>query len=244
MSRINWMNIAIWTGLLVSILLSSGISYAQWNRLDAVRVDRARVDQQIALQEKAREALEKGPRAPTGILTAPDNGREEVEFLSQLQRLMSLSGVKQIQLDRVALSPLPSINNAKPATGTTSTNASPRATGNKPAGPPQPSLLDLPLGVRAISSNLIVQGGFANIHYFIHTVQNYRYQVRAINMNSLRVEPTDDKGNLRATMRLTRFIRPPETTLSPILSDSSPGNAAPAPAGSVGSMGRPTVPNR
>jgi hypothetical protein len=207
MSRVNWMNIATWLVLAVCVLLAFFIGYYGLNNYSNAVTDRDAVKNQIAIQDAAARNLERSHRPLAETLAYPDNGKEEYDFLSQLQLLMAMAGVRQVQLERTGVTPLPSITKVTEDARTKEPRASQKPE-NRAGARQEPSLTNLPLGVRARSTNLAVQGSFASVRQFTYLVQNYRYRKRAINLNSLQVVPVDEKGTVRATLTLTRFVRP------------------------------------
>lgn len=216
--RINWMSIATWLLLAVCILLAFGFGYVQWNHLTSTRREKAQVDQQIAMQSQKYSEFLRDPRLKLDLLASEQRTMEDSEFLAQLRVLMLNANVQPVQISPCRLTPLPPIEG--------------------PINPKDknvlPSLTNLPFGVRALSNSLTVQGTFPSIFQFLQLVQNYRYQTRAINTNSMQLAGPDEKGNLRANLTVTRFVRPiapGKSGLSPIGTRSTPeddGAAKPA----------------
>lgn len=241
MSRVNWMSIASWLALAVCVVLAFMIGYYSWNNLASTRREEEAVNHQIALQDRAKMELDQSRAHPSGVISAPDNGREDAEFLSQLQRLMLASGVKQVSLLRAALAPLPTIGRSATAATSGSAMSSTTKDGQPPAKP-EYSLANLPLSERAISSGIVVVGQFSGIRQFTYLLRNYKYQVRTININSLQIASEDSKSaSLRATYVLTRFVRPPDAALNPILSGVPGAEGNPSGAGELAPQ-NPAVP--
>ena len=139
MARVNWMSVATVLVLVVCVILAFFIGYYGWHNLNAALADKDAMRYQIALQDTLARQLEQKHQPMVDLLTTPDNSTEEYEFLSQLQLLMAMSGVKQVQLDRTPLTPLPSITKvAADAEAKKSRDANNRST---------PSLTNLPMGV-------------------------------------------------------------------------------------------------
>jgi hypothetical protein len=210
-------------------------------------MDRNAVQNQIAIQDAAARNLERGHRPLADTLAYPDNGREEYEFLSQLQLLMAMAGVRQVQLERTSVSPLPSIAKVAEETQQKEPRASHKPE-NRADASLEPSLTNLPLGVRARSTNLAVQGAFASVRQFTYLIQNYRYRKRAINLNSLQIVPVDEKGTVRATLTLTRFVRNasdrnPTPAFGPVTENQVP-RLPPGTPDTPGMPGNPGTPAR
>lgn len=216
MSRVNWMNIATGAVLMISLLFAFAYGWYQWGNAQRARQAQEEVRRQVALAE--RELLERrgSYRTTLGKIAAPDTREEDANFLSTLQVLMAASGVKQVQMDRARVEPLPSIARIASAGIASSAPADTNA-------PAEPSITNLPLGVRAIATNLVVQGTLSSVRLFLYQLQSLRYRSRAVNVNSLQLSLLDDRGTLRASMMLTRFVRPESDPLRPIGTEEDTG---------------------
>lgn len=201
MSRVNLLNIAIWGVLAVCIVLAFSYGYFQWSRLDRTQRSRVVVDRNIAAADAHKRTLDSKRREPTWILTQPNSEHEDSDFLNQLQRLIRIAGVKQVQIDRTNLSPLPTYGKPSASSGTQTSS------GSQEPGKAEFSLVNLPLGAQAIATNLVVQGSYMNVRAFLYQIRNFRYAVRAINLNNVMLS-ADDSGMVRATMSITRFVVP------------------------------------
>lgn len=210
MSRINWMNIATGAVLVISLLFAFLYGWYQWGNAVRANQSEEEVRRQISLAEQELRQRSEGYKSTLGTITAPDEPDEDADFLRNLQVLMNASGVKQVQVDRARLEPLPSIGRAAADTGGAT------APPNDPNATPEPSIINLPIGVRALPTSLVVQGPFSSIRLFLYQLQSFRYRSRAININSMQISMADDKGSLRASLMLTRFVRPERDTLQPI----------------------------
>lgn len=207
MSRINWMNIAIGAVLVVSILFAFLYGWYQWGNKTRANQNQSEVRRQIAMVEQELREKQADYKPLIGTLTAPDEMQEDAAFLRNLQVLMNASGVKQVQIDRARIEALPTIG--KPAAGTPGASGAAANNANQdPNAPPEPSITNLPLGVRALSNNLVVQGTFSSVRLFLYQIQSLRFRSRAININSMQISMADDKGTLRAALVVTRFLRP------------------------------------
>jgi hypothetical protein len=247
MSRVNWMNIATWLVLAVCVLLAFFIGYYGLNNLNNALTDRDAVQNQIAIQDTAARNLERSHRPLADTLAYPDNGKEEYDFLSQLQLLMTMAGVRQVQLERTSVTSLPSIAKVTEDPQKKEPRTSQRSE-NRAGVSLEPSLTNLPLGARARSTNLAVQGPFASVRQFTYLVQNYRYRKRAINLNSIQIVPVDEKGTVRATLTLTRFVRPaddqnPAPASGPATDNQTP-RLPPGTPDTPGMPGNPGTPAR
>lgn len=237
MQQINWMKIATWTALVVCLLLAFGFGYSQWSRLQNVQQDNERVDKQIVGQTLDREKLEKSERPAMKVLAAPDNRQEEVDFLVLLDQLSRSAHVRQIRSERIT--PLPLSTYAKAAAEASPDKKKPPSKKNAPV---EPSLLNMPLGVHPVSVNFTIQGTFPAVRDFTYQLNNYRYDFRAININSLNMRLMDDKNTVQAVMTLTRFVRPDTPTMSPIRPGEPPNPAArPGLSSSITPMGSPRL---
>jgi hypothetical protein len=201
MSRVSWMNIASLATVGVCLLLAYLVTFAQWTRLQEARRENDQVNQQVGLMTAERDRVRQSYKPISGILTRPESKIEEYQFLTEIQQLMRTAGVRQEKIDQARPTPLPTLDTQ----GAARTDRPPTSKPDEKKA--EPSLLNLPMGVRAASTNLVVQGRFPDIHRFLYQIQNYRYAVRTINVNSLVMDAADERGTVRATMTLTRFIQ-------------------------------------
>lgn len=209
MSRINWMNIATGAVLVISLLFAFLYGWYQWGNAVRANQSQEEVRKQVAMVDQELRDRTEGFKSSLGKVTYPDDPDEDAAFLRNLQVLMIASNVKQVQVDRARVEPLPSI-------GTASKTDPANATANDPNAVAEASISNLPLGVRAIATTVVVQGQFSSVRLFLYQLQSFRYRSRAININSMQVSMADDKGMLRASLVLTRFVRPGRDTLIPI----------------------------
>ncbi|MCS6776538.1 MAG: hypothetical protein RMJ43_01105 [Chloroherpetonaceae bacterium] len=235
MSRVNWMNIATGAVLVVSLLFAFAYGWYQWGHAQRARQAQEEVRRQVALAERELMARRESYRTTLGKIAAPDTREEDAAFLNTLQVLMAASGVKQVQMDRARVEPLPSITRV---TGANTAGSAP-ADANTP---PEPSITNLPLGVRAIATNLVVQGTLSSIRLFLYQLQSLRYRSRAVNVNSLQISLLDDRGTLRASMMLTRFVRPESDPLRPIGAEEDTGLTRLPQSSPAIEMSRPDTP--
>jgi hypothetical protein len=216
MSRINWMSIATGAVLVVSLLFAFLYGWYQWGNRSRANQNQDAVRRQIGMVEQELRIKQGVYKPIVGALAAPDEQDEDAAFVRNLLVLINASGVKQVQIDRARIEPLPTIGRTT-ASGTPGAPANNANTApNDPNAPPELSITNLPLGVRAISTNLAVQGTFSSIRLFLYQIQSLRYRARAVNINSMQISMADDKGNLRAAMVLTRFVRPDKDEPRPI----------------------------
>jgi hypothetical protein len=105
--------------------------------------------------------------------------------------------------------------------------------------PPKPApaygINNLPLGAKALSTEILVRGPYINVHNFIWRLNNFRYSQRAININSITINDwNEQKKTVSAQMKITRFVRPEKT--APGSAISTPG----APGGTTNASGTST----
>jgi hypothetical protein len=216
-SRFNWMNIALGGFFCVCLLLA--ILYGGYQRDKAVRASLAaeQTTQQVAVEVENLRRIRAEYKPLVTLLGAEDNGREDSDFFALLQSIMRAANVRQVSAQRVALETLPTIGGATTpntaAASSTTTDEAEKAKLNLP------SLTNLPLQARAVTTRIEVQGQYANLRNFIGQVHNFRYKKRAINVNSVKIAFADEKGTLQATLNLTRFIYPKQTTQPTLSTD-------------------------
>ena len=215
-SRFNWMNIAL--GGFFSVCLLLAVLYGGYQRDKAIRAGMTAevTKKQVAAEEENLRRIQEEYKPLITLLGAEDNGREDSDFFALLQSIMRAANVRQVSAQRVALDVLPTIgggNNPSDSASTSSTTTSE----SEKAKINLPSITNLPLGTRAVTTRIEVQGQYANLRNFIGQVHNFRYKKRAINVNNVKITFADDKGTLQATLNLTRFIYPRQT-IQPTLS--------------------------
>jgi hypothetical protein len=206
--RFNWMNFALGGFFLVCLLLA--VLYGSYQRdkaLDAQKIT-GETTQKVALANEVLKEKQGSYQNAVTSLGAPDDGREDSDFFALLQSLMRAAGVVPVQQQRVALEVLPTIGTGDtPVAAGSSATA---ATEEEKAKLNQPSLTNLPLGARAVTTRVEVQGNYRSIRNFLGQIYNFRFKKRAVNINSVQIAFADDKGALKATVNLTRFIYPKE----------------------------------
>ncbi|GEM_PF-5973243 len=240
-TRFNWMNIALGGFFCVCLLLA--VLYGGYQRDKAVRAGQAaeQTKKQVAFEEETLKRILGDYKPLISFLGAEDNGREDSDFFALLQSIMRAADVRQVSAQRVALDALPTIGagdtplNSAETSSTTTTEA-------EKAKLNLPSIANLPLGTRAVTTRIEVQGKYANLRNFIGQVHNFRYKKRAINVNSVKIAFADEKGTLQATLNLTRFIYPRQATQPTLSTDPlSEAIRTRATSGAL-EMGRPDKP--
>ena len=224
MGRINLTTILTWLTLSVALIIAFVFGWYQWGRLSAARREKDQTSRNIAIQERNKQALNQQFKNVTGRMATPDTMREDPEFYGQLKRLMETSNVRPVSIMPALPAALPTIGEQQAAQRVTvnaSSNPPPKKPEEKKVGY---SLTNLPLGVRPLSTTLIVVGSYPNITTFVRNLYNYRFTggglrdapPRAININSLQINaPDTTTGELHATMLLTRFVRKPDAAPAP-----------------------------
>lgn len=217
-ARFNWMNFAL--GVLFVACLLIAVLYGGYQRDKAVQADNQAKDttKQVAFEVENLKQLESSYVPLITKLGAADDGREDADFFALLQSLMRAANVIPVQQQRVALELLPTIGTGTEPVRATASSSTASSEAEK-AKLNEPSLTNLPLQARAVTTRVEVQGNYTNLRNFIGQVHNFRYKKRAININSMQIGFADDKGNLRAVLNLTRFIYP-KGEAEPIRTDS------------------------
>jgi hypothetical protein len=206
MARTNWLTIFGWVALVGSILFAVIVGWWQLDRLKQTKARSDLVEQQRVYQQQQMQALQSEFKPLATRIAVPDRPEEDARFVQEIQALMLRASVTQLRVSRPPINIIPPLVSATPTNGQGSQNtASPPANPNQPAGP---SILNLPLGLQARSVAVEVQGSYPNIRAFFGLVRNYRREVRAININSFTIQGENEKGQARAQLVLTRFVRP------------------------------------
>jgi Tfp pilus assembly protein PilO len=237
MARKNWLTIAGWIALLCCFLIAFFFGWSQWNRLQQTQANLKQVNQQQAYQNQQLQTLQNSYVPLALRIAVPDTVTEDARFVTELQALMSRANVRQLRLTRPPVRTLPPIESINKASAPGSVNE--RNAANDPNKQPDPSITNLPLGLRAIPLSVEVQGSYPDVRSFFGLVRNYRRDVRAININSFSITGADEKGLSKATLAITRFVRPDPLPIPgmPAETSSLPGTApqsqtnAPQPAG-------------
>ncbi len=220
MGRFNLTTILTWITWSVALIIAFGFGWYQWGRYTTAKQEQQQTSRNIAIQEQNRITLQSQFKDVTRRLAAPDTMREDPEFYGQLKRLMETSGVRPTSIVPAVPSALPTIGTQAAGAKTGASSAS-KKEDDKKAGY---SLTSLPLGVRPLSTTLIVVGSFPNINTFVRNLYNYRFSgggvrygaPRAININSLQINGGDSAtGELHATLLLTRFVYKPDAAPAP-----------------------------
>ena len=223
MGRINLTTILTWVTLSVALIIAFVFGWYQWGRYVTARREQELTSRNIAIQERNTLELRPQFKDVTKRLAATDTMREDPEFYSQLKRLMDSSGVRPTSIVPAKPSALPTIGSQQTAAKSTLGSAS-AASKKEDEKKAEPSLTNLPLNVRPLSTTLTVVGSFPNINTFLRNLYNYRYSgsgvryatPRAININSLQINGADaTNGELHATMLLTRFVYKPDAVPAP-----------------------------
>ena len=238
-SRFNWMNIALGGFFTVCLLLA--VLYGVYQRGKALTANDAAeaTTKQVAIEEENLRRIKVKYVPLVEKLGAEDNGREDHDFYAILTSMMLASNVKQVSAQRVALETLPTIGTG--AASVKPTDVSSSQSEEEKAKALLPSLENLPLGTRAVTTRVEVQGTYLNLRNFIGQIHNYRFQKRALNLNSLKILFADDKGTLQATMNVTRFIYPKQA-IEPVVSTDAATEAIRRPTSEALEMARPDKP--
>ncbi len=215
-SRFNWMNFALGGFFCVCLLLA--VLYGGYQRDKALLASEAAAEtnKKVATAFDDLRHIKSIYQPLVTRLGAEDDGREDSDFYAVLTSMMRATNVHQVSAQRVALDVLPTIGTGAKSTATDASTTTTDADKNKVV---LPSLDNLPLGARAVTTRIEVQGNYSNIRNFIGQIHNFRYKKRAINLNSVKIAFADDKGNLQATMNLTRFIYPKQANEPTISTD-------------------------
>lgn len=198
MQKLQRLEIASWGAIAVSIVFAFTLVFFQWRQQLATRNARERLMRQLVQDEQAQTEREAHHRPVLATLTAVQDRREDAAFLGVMLKLMAVSGVKQVQIERVPFSQLP-IMPGSPESSSSIQNGQ--------AIPGEPALAHLPLNVTALSMRLTVEGTYAGVYRFLQRLQALRQRSRAVNTNGIAIEALHD-GKVRGAITVTRFIRP------------------------------------
>jgi hypothetical protein len=225
MTRYNWMVAATWTVPFVCLILAFYIGFYKLSQYRRIVQKKEGIERQIADIDRQTKSI---PATSISHLVATDDSRESYYFLVQLQDMVGKSHVTFKNWSNTATVPLPPLNDksaaaaggaagppsqvAMNATGGLPQTSS--ATPNQQGVPAGYSLLNLPLGVRAITTEVTVHGSYSEIRDFLYLLRNARYTSRAINVNNATLGELDPEGRLDAKITLTRFVQPKELASS------------------------------